>query len=95
MLRTTLFAPFVDSNHRAIFKMTLIEKIAQTYKGTSNFQIIKHLKLATKEKTTITCVSQEKMHVQTEGVAAPPDPALMALLQGLGDESRLLLERLE
>ncbi|MQM08234.1 hypothetical protein Taro_041089 [Colocasia esculenta] len=57
--------------------------------------IIKHLKLASKEKTAITCVSQEKMHVETEGVAAPPHPALMALLQGLGDEIRLLPERLE
>ncbi|MQL76506.1 hypothetical protein Taro_008896 [Colocasia esculenta] len=150
MLRTTLFAPFVDSNHRAIFKMTFIEEIAHTYKGAKigrynwaaavtemtfhkfddfvtvvrekrfglnttpkrriagrehdsanifgcsvALAIIKHLKLATKEKTTITCVSQEKMHVQTEGVAAPPHPALMALIQGLGDEIRLLPERLE
>ncbi|MQM14859.1 hypothetical protein Taro_047793 [Colocasia esculenta] len=39
MLRTTPFAPFVDSNHRAIFKMTLIEEIAHTYKGASNFQV--------------------------------------------------------
>ncbi|MQM21489.1 hypothetical protein Taro_054531, partial [Colocasia esculenta] len=51
--------------------------------------------LASKEKTSITCVSQEKMHVETEGVAAPPHPALMALLQGLGNEIRLLPERLE
>ncbi|MQM13827.1 hypothetical protein Taro_046756 [Colocasia esculenta] len=58
-------------------------------------QIIKHLKLATKEKTAITGVSQEKMHVQTEGVAAPPHPTLMGLLQGLGDEIRLLPERLQ
>ncbi|MQM06106.1 hypothetical protein Taro_038924, partial [Colocasia esculenta] len=58
-------------------------------------QIIKHLKLASKEKTSITCVSQEKMHVETEGVAAPPHPALMALLQGFGDEIRLLPKRLE
>ncbi|MQL84009.1 hypothetical protein Taro_016514 [Colocasia esculenta] len=57
--------------------------------------IIKHLKLASKEKIAITCVSQEKMHVETEGVAAPPHPALMALLQGLGNEIRLLPERLE
>ncbi|MQL90625.1 hypothetical protein Taro_023219 [Colocasia esculenta] len=51
--------------------------------------------LATKEKITITGVSQEKMHVQTEGVATPPHPALMGLLQGLGDEIRLLPERLQ
>ncbi|MQL91409.1 hypothetical protein Taro_024023 [Colocasia esculenta] len=60
-----------------------------------NDMIIKHLKLATKEKTSITCVSQEKMHVQTKGVVAPPHPALMDLLQGFGDEIRLLLERLQ
>ncbi|MQL82536.1 hypothetical protein Taro_015016 [Colocasia esculenta] len=58
-------------------------------------QIIKHLKLATIEKKAITGVRQEKIHVQTEGVAAPPYPALMGLLQGLGDEIRLLPERLQ
>ncbi|MQM09956.1 hypothetical protein Taro_042839, partial [Colocasia esculenta] len=39
MMRTTPFAHFVDSNHRAIFKMTLIEEIAHSFKGASNFQI--------------------------------------------------------
>ncbi|MQL91410.1 hypothetical protein Taro_024024 [Colocasia esculenta] len=138
MMRTTPFAPFIDNNHQAIFKMTLIEEIAHSYKSASNFQvwflehtrlrqsidreaiprlfrwgsvldkkqsfsidslqgqqIIKHLKLATKKKTVITCVSQEKIHVQTEGVTAPPHPALMGLLQGLRDEIRLLPERLQ
>ncbi|MQL96601.1 hypothetical protein Taro_029275 [Colocasia esculenta] len=57
--------------------------------------IIKRLKVGTKEKTIITCVSQEKMHLQTEGVAAPPHPEIMALLQGLGDEIKLLPERLQ
>ncbi|MQM17780.1 hypothetical protein Taro_050758, partial [Colocasia esculenta] len=73
----------------------LDKKLSFSIDSLQGQQIIKHLKLASKEKTTITCVSQEKMHVETEGVAAPPHPALMALLQGLGNEIRLLPERLE
>ncbi|MQL92633.1 hypothetical protein Taro_025263, partial [Colocasia esculenta] len=64
----------------------LDKKLSFSIDSLQGQQIIKYLKLATKEKTTITCVSQEKMHVQTEGVAAPPHLALMALIQGLGDE---------
>ncbi|MQM15923.1 hypothetical protein Taro_048876, partial [Colocasia esculenta] len=52
------------------------------------------LVLAKIEKKAIIGVSQEKSHVQTEIVAALPHPALMGLLQGLGDEIRLLPERL-
>ncbi|MQL90898.1 hypothetical protein Taro_023514 [Colocasia esculenta] len=73
----------------------LDKKLSFSIDSLQGQQIIKHLKLASKEKTAITCVSQEKMHVETEGVAAPPHPALMALLQGLGDEIRLLPKRLE
>ncbi|MQL84742.1 hypothetical protein Taro_017249 [Colocasia esculenta] len=73
----------------------LDKKLSFSIDSLQGQQIIKHLKLASKEKTAITCVSQEKMHVETEGVAAPPHPALMALLQGLGNEIRLLPERLE
>ncbi|MQM19531.1 hypothetical protein Taro_052536 [Colocasia esculenta] len=73
----------------------LDKKLSFSIDSLQGQSIIKYLKLATKEKTTITGVSQEKMHVQTEGVAAPPHPALMGLLQGLGDEIRLLPERLQ
>ncbi|MQM14998.1 hypothetical protein Taro_047933, partial [Colocasia esculenta] len=73
----------------------LDKKLSFSIDSLQGQQIIKHLKLASKEKTAITCVSQKKLHVETEGVAAPPHPALMTLLQGLGNEIRLLPERLE
>ncbi|MQM21905.1 hypothetical protein Taro_054952 [Colocasia esculenta] len=40
-------------------------------------------------------LARKKIHVQTEGVDAPPHLALMGLLQGLGDEIRLLPKRLQ
>ncbi|MQM23418.1 hypothetical protein Taro_056482, partial [Colocasia esculenta] len=73
----------------------LDKKLSLSIDSLQGQQIIKRLKVGTKEKTITTCVSQEKMHLQTEGVAAPPHLEIMALLQGIGDEIKLLPERLQ
>ncbi|MQM12984.1 hypothetical protein Taro_045904 [Colocasia esculenta] len=50
----------------------LDKKLSFSIDSLQGQRIIKHLKLATIEKKAITGVRQEKIHVQTEGVAAPP-----------------------